>query len=177
MRVRSGGLVRWPRGRCHRTFTVVCAPHSFQTVSEPERRVNTAIALRTRHRHRVFQVLETGRRYTFELFPNPEKKRRMRPDARSTVVDVVTPYQLERPFLEIDWCWGYIGYVNMLRYHVESEEEVPRTKKWSSPRDARNADIALDEAKLTDLLTLALTRTEHSVAQRGSGDLSAYAVG
>lgn len=110
-----------------------------------------------------------------ELAPNARLTRKTRAKPRSAVADGGSLHKLESPFLEIEWCWGYIGYVNMLRYHVESAAEVQGTRPWLSLHNARNADILLDEAKLTDLLALALLRTQHSTSQRGSGELSAYA--
>lgn len=89
-------------------------------------------------------------------------------------VNAPTPHRIQKPFIEIDWCWGYVGYVNMLRYHVESEAEVARTVPWTSWIDARNVDIVLDEDKITSLIGIALHRAEVSAAQRGAGTLSAY---
>lgn len=76
------------------------------------------------------------------------------------------------PFQEIDSCWAYIGYVQMLQYHVESEAEVRRKRPWRAWRDARDTDILLDVAKLTTLLRVALERGG-SGAFAGSGTLSA----
>eukprot|EP00892_Ulva_mutabilis_P012436 jgi/Ulvmu1/9565/UM053_0054.1 len=110
--------------------------------------------------------------YTFQLVP-PQPGDLYNP--YHPIVDKVTPYTITKPFIEIDWCWGYIGYVNMLRYHVSSAAEVHKTQKWFTWTDARNTDIVLDEAKITDLLRIALQRTKHSTAQHGSGTLSAFA--
>ena len=111
-------------------------------------------------------------RFEFEVVP-PEpgdKYNRLKP-----TVENVTRDKVSYPFIEIDWCWGYIGYVNILRYHVEREEEVKRTSKWFSWFDARNTDIVLDEAKIAGLIRVALERTKHSAAQNGSGMLSSFA--
>eukprot|EP00892_Ulva_mutabilis_P002582 jgi/Ulvmu1/12324/UM089_0008.1 len=78
------------------------------------------------------------------------------------------------PFQEIVSCWAFIGYVQMLQYHVRSEEEVMRTKEWTTVVDARNVDIILDEAKLSRLLQTALQRQSSSIAYQGSGLLSSY---
>ena len=78
------------------------------------------------------------------------------------------------PFQEIDSCWGYIGYVNMLQYHVRREEEVHRFKTWEDWMDARDTDIVLDESKLTDLLRVALHRPGSGRSFRGDGTLAAY---
>eukprot|EP00892_Ulva_mutabilis_P012437 jgi/Ulvmu1/9566/UM053_0055.1 len=78
------------------------------------------------------------------------------------------------PFQEIDWCWGYIGYVNMLQYHVERPEEVVKIAPWTTWKIARNTDVALDEGKLTGLLRIALQPASSGRAHRGSGTLAAY---
>ena len=112
------------------------------------------------------------RRYEFELLPPRGPRNKPMFDKP---VDEVTPYRIETPFLEIDWCWGYIGYVNMLRYRVQSENEVHRNKpRWLTWRDARDTDVVLDETKMTSLIRLALERVQRSVSQAGAGTLSAY---
>ena len=102
--------------------------------------------------------------------PEPgDQYNRLRP-----TVENVTRDKISNPFIEIDWCWGYIGYVNILRYHVEREEEVKRKLKWFSWFEARNTDIILDEGKIANLIRVALERTKHSAAQHGSGMLSSF---
>lgn len=86
----------------------------------------------------------------------------------------VTWDRVPMPFQEIEWCWGYIGYVQMLQYHVEKPEEVVKNRQWRSWKDARNADILLDEDKLTALLRLALEGAGSGRAHHGKGTLSAY---
>ena len=78
------------------------------------------------------------------------------------------------PFQEIDSCWAYIGYVNMLQYHVRAEEEVYRFKKWKNWHDARDTDIVLDESKMIDLLRVALLRPDSGKSHHGTGTLAAY---
>ena len=78
------------------------------------------------------------------------------------------------PFFEIDGCWGYIGYVKMLMYHVHSEAEVRRVKPWRANKDARDTDIVLDEAKISAMLEVALQASDQSVSYSGSGTLAAY---
>eukprot|EP00892_Ulva_mutabilis_P012457 jgi/Ulvmu1/9584/UM054_0014.1 len=85
----------------------------------------------------------------------------------------VTKEKVPMPFQEIDSCWGYIGYVNMLQYHVTREEEVHRFKRWTSWMDARDTDIMLDEEKVAALLRTALHRTRNSVSYHGAGTLAA----
>ena len=85
-----------------------------------------------------------------------------------------TREKVPMPFQEIDSCWGYIGYVNMLQYHVRAEEEVHRFKNWTDWHDARDTDIVLDQSKLTDLLRVALLRHDSGSSFRGSGTLAAY---
>ena len=77
------------------------------------------------------------------------------------------------PFQEIDSCWGYIGYVNILQYHVQREEEVVRKTEWKSWRAARNADIVLDESKLAALLRVALQRPNGRKPFQGAATLAA----
>eukprot|EP00892_Ulva_mutabilis_P012438 jgi/Ulvmu1/9567/UM053_0056.1 len=110
--------------------------------------------------------------YEFDLVPPQpgESYNRNHP-----IVDKITPYTISKPFIEIDWCWGYIGYVNMLRYRVSSAAEVHQTERWFSWTDARNTDIVLDEGKIENLIRIALQRTKRSTAQHGSGVLSAIA--
>lgn len=114
-------------------------------------------------------------RYTFDLTPPPTPSAWKRYE-RHGAVHEVTPYRIDKPFLEIDWCWGYIGYVNMLRYRVQSEAEVALApgEKWHTWIEARNADTRLEPRKLTALIGVALQRAEHSAAHRGTGTLSAY---
>ena len=109
-------------------------------------------------------------RFTFELVP-PEEGEFHNP--HHEIVSEPTPYTISKPFLEIDWCWGYIGYVNMLRYRVEEEAEVQRDEKWFTWTDARNTDILLNETKITTLVKLALQRTKRGTSQHGRGTLSA----
>lgn len=60
------------------------------------------------------------------------------------------------PFVEIDTCWAFIGYVNMLQYHVRSEAEVVRGPPWNDWRHVRQSDVRLDEGQITALLRVAL---------------------
>ena len=53
-----------------------------------------------------------------------------------------------------------------------AEEEVVRNREWKQWRDARNADIALDESKLTDLLRVALQRPGSGKSFQGGGTLA-----
>eukprot|EP00892_Ulva_mutabilis_P006238 jgi/Ulvmu1/3987/UM183_0006.1 len=85
-----------------------------------------------------------------------------------------TKEKIGMPFQEMVSCWAYIGYVNMLQYHVTREEEVYRNKVWKSTKSARNTDIVLDEGKITALLRTALQRQNSSIAYQGSGTLAAY---
>eukprot|EP00892_Ulva_mutabilis_P006239 jgi/Ulvmu1/3988/UM183_0007.1 len=81
---------------------------------------------------------------------------------------------IEMPFQEIVSCWAYIGYVQMLQYHVQSEAEVFRNKVWRSWKNARDTDIVLDEGKLSNMLRIALQRLASGGAYQGSGTLGSY---
>lgn len=30
----------------------------------------------------------------------------------------------EMPFREVEWCWGSLGYVNVLLYHLDEPEDI-----------------------------------------------------
>ena len=111
-------------------------------------------------------------RYTFDLVPPPPGANGPKHN-RHPAVREVTPYTITHPFIEIDWCWGYLGYVNMLRYRVATPAEVV-AEPWHRWTDARNADIVLDERKLARLIHIALQRAQRSTAHRGAGTLSAF---
>ena len=68
--------------------------------------------------------------------------------------------KLRQPFQEIEWCWGYIGYVNFFQYHIETDAEVTGTEGWNLWRDARNTDVILDEEKISRILRVALQKTQ-----------------
>eukprot|EP00892_Ulva_mutabilis_P006234 jgi/Ulvmu1/3983/UM183_0002.1 len=85
-----------------------------------------------------------------------------------------TETRVPMPFQEADSCWAFLGYVQMLQYHVRREEEVHRTKAWATWKDARNTDINLSEFKLSNLLRTALLRHSGSRAFQGSGLLASY---
>eukprot|EP00892_Ulva_mutabilis_P006235 jgi/Ulvmu1/3984/UM183_0003.1 len=80
------------------------------------------------------------------------------------------------PFMEAISCWSYIGYVNILQYHVTQEEEVHRFKVWETGTDARNTDSVLNERKLAALIRTALEQQGATSAFQGAGLLGSYDV-
>eukprot|EP00892_Ulva_mutabilis_P002583 jgi/Ulvmu1/12325/UM089_0009.1 len=80
--------------------------------------------------------------------------------------------KLPLPFMETISCWSYIGYVNILQYHVTQEEEVHRFKVWQTGRDARDTDSMLNERKLAALIRTALEQQGTTSAFQGAGSLA-----
>eukprot|EP00892_Ulva_mutabilis_P012456 jgi/Ulvmu1/9583/UM054_0013.1 len=119
---------------------------------------------------RSFRLIYLPNGATTILVGPPEYEFKVPPKEKGAPV---TKDKVPMPFQEIDSCWGYIGYVNMLQYHVTREEEVHRFTPWKSWKNARDTDIVLDEGKVADLLRTALHRTRNSVSYHGAGTLAA----
>lgn len=71
-------------------------------------------------------------------------------------------YSFEMPFREVEWCWGSLGYVNVLLYHLDEPDDVAAgtfvLENYSMAR--RKYNPMLRTEKLLPLLRRALENVD-----------------